>query len=169
MAHPDAQEMREILWKMYEDNRNQCRHHETQRSAVATLLLAVASGIVGLIKYDNLTVAQLPLTLLWIVLGIFGALFSAKQYERYLFHRERYREYLAALDSILPNIPVWSYGRNREVQSDQLQALKKLADKRHAKEGNLLSKARLNWFWYTTYASITLLGVVLSTMILGRT
>ena len=77
----------EILWKLYEDNRNYARFHELQRSTATNLILAVSAGLIGLVTFDkNINLLDLPSVLFLDVLGIFGAIFSAKHYERARLH-----------------------------------------------------------------------------------
>ena len=77
----------EILWKLYEDNRNYARFHELQRSTATNLILAVSAGLIGLVTFDkNINLLDLPSVLFLDVLGNFGAIFSAKHYERARLH-----------------------------------------------------------------------------------
>jgi len=99
--------LRDVLWKMYQENCTQGRHHESQRSTVAAVFLAIAGAAIGLITFDKgILPSDLPLTIFLFFLGCFGAVFSAKQYERFSFHMERARRDRAALDALLPGSPL---------------------------------------------------------------
>lgn len=141
--------LRDVLWKMYQEHCTQGRHHETQRSTVAAALIAISGGVIGLITFDKaVTATDLPLAFFLFVLGAFGAVFSAKHYERFSLHMERARRHRDALDKLLPGTP--------------LKQLKKDADEKHAKEFPHLEGVRLHRFWFWLYALLATLGIVLS-------
>jgi hypothetical protein len=140
---------RDACWKLYQEHCTHMRHHETQRSTVAASILTIAAVVVGVITFDKQIVpTDLPLSVLLIVLGAFGALFSAKQYERASMHTERARRYRDAIDSMLDGAP--------------LKKLKRAADEDHAKAFPRLESLRLNRFWGALYLLLSLLGVALS-------
>ncbi|SCX87653.1 hypothetical protein [Nitrosospira sp. Nsp13] len=139
----------DVLWKMYQEHCVQGRHHETQRSTVASTLIAIAGVAIGFITYDgNLSYQDLPLTLFLLLLGAFGAIFSAKQYERFSLHMTRARKHRDALDALLPQSP--------------LKRLKTTADSEHNIAFPKLKTLRLHQFWLWLYLLIAVLGVLLS-------
>lgn len=146
----ESKSLIDIYWKMYQEHCIQGRHHETQRSSVITAIIAIASVIIGLITYDRaITKYDLPLTLLLIVIGAFGATFSMKHYERFNFHMERARVHRDALDELIAtNMP--------------LKTLKTAADKTHKAKYPKLSKARLHYWWLSLGVIIAILGGILS-------
>jgi hypothetical protein len=74
VSDEDRAALRDAYWKMYSENCIQARHHETQRSAVASAFIAIAGAVIGIITLDKaLTPLDLPLALLLIALGVFGA------------------------------------------------------------------------------------------------
>jgi uncharacterized membrane protein YidH (DUF202 family) len=92
----------DVLMRMYQEHSTQGRHHELQRSSVVTAVIAVAGVVVGLVTYDRaITRSDLPLTVFLIALGVFGAAFAMKHYERFEFHMERARQHRTALDNLL--------------------------------------------------------------------
>jgi hypothetical protein len=140
---------RDVLWKMYQEHCTQGRHHETQRSTVAGALIAISGAVVGLVTFDRgISSIDLPLTLFLFLLGAFGAVFSAKHYERFSLHMERARRYRDELDGLLQDSP--------------LKRLKAAADSHHNKQFPKLKSLRLNQFWLWLYIFIATLGVVLS-------
>ena len=145
----DTDALREMLWNMFEEHCTQARHHEDQRSTVASALVAIAGVITGIVTFDQrITLSDLPLTLMLTVIGVFGALFSAKHYERYNLHLERARTHRAALNELLLGKP--------------LIRLKEEADAANAAEFPIIGKLRLKWFWYWIYVPISLLGLTLT-------
>jgi TctA family transporter len=78
------------------------QHYETQRSAVSNLLVIIAAAILAFVTYDKaLTLADLLLTILLFVVGLFGAAFVAKYYERSARYFERIKSIRTKLDELL--------------------------------------------------------------------
>jgi len=148
MAEDEAA-LRDVLWKMYQEHCTQGRHHETQRSTVAGALIAIAGAVIGLVTFDKaISAPDLPLTAFLFVLGTFGAVFSAKHYERFCLHMERARQHRDELDGLLPGKP--------------LKRLKKQADDKNDADFPRLKDLRLNRFWMGLYVLIAALGLALS-------
>jgi hypothetical protein len=144
-----AEIFRDACWKLYQEHCTHTRHHETQRSTVAASILAITTVLVGVITFDKeIGTVDLPLSVLLVFLGAFGALFSAKQYERASMHTERARRYRDAIDAMLDEAP--------------LKKLKKAADSNHAKDFPRLEPLRLNKFWVALYMLLASLGLILS-------
>jgi hypothetical protein len=91
---------RDIYLALYKENCDQGRHHEGQRATVTNLVLTLAGVFVGLITFDQkLTVADRPAAIFVVVLGLYGALCSAKHYERFRAQMQRASAYRNKLDS----------------------------------------------------------------------
>jgi len=75
----------EYLWDMYKEHTDQGRHHETQRTGVSTVVLALAGAVVAFLGQHTV---RHPWSLAGFIvgLGLFGALFSLKQTERARMH-----------------------------------------------------------------------------------
>jgi hypothetical protein len=145
----DESSVVDALWRMYGEHCTHVRHHETQRSSVAAAFIAIAGALVGLITYDKeLTVGDLPGTIFLLGVGIFGALFCAKQWERACKHTQRARHYRNKIDQLLTGVDI--------------KSLKQKADEVHDREFPRLHKLRLHKFWIGLYLLIALLGFVLS-------
>lgn len=139
----------DVFWKLYSEHCVQGRHHESQRSTVIGVTLAVAAAITGIATFDKGLggLADGAMSIFLIFLGIFGAGFSLKHYERFNLHMQRARHYRDALDKLLPDQPI---GR-----------LKSEADKKHEKEFPRMCKWRLYRWWVGLNLAISLLGVAL--------
>ena len=147
----DVNGLRDACWKLYVEHCTHVRHHESQRSTVAASILAIASAIIGLVTFDKkIESSDLPLTMLLVILGCFGALFSAKQYERASLHTERARHFRDAIDATLEGKP--------------LKTLKRDADAAHAAKFPRLERLRLNKFWAALYLVLAAIGLVLSSI-----
>lgn len=148
-------EENEILWKLYEDHVIHGRHHETLRATTTTVLLAIAAGVLGLLGVERVwppDLRVLPLALFLVILGLFGALFTAKYHERFTFHMNRAREYRNALDASLPAVGINKF--------------RPIADARTKSEYPRLFHLRLWLFWVGLYVLVAALGLVLSVLIL---
>ena len=139
----------DILIKLYDENCNHSRHHENLRATMSNLIILVGTGLLGLVTIDqHITKTALPLTLFLTLLGIFGALFSAKHYERLRLHRGRAHAILAEL--------------NKRFPSAHIQQLMQQADEANKTTFPLLSQWKLNHFWTLLHALIALIGLVVS-------
>jgi hypothetical protein len=144
---PMAQET-DVLLAMYQENTAQGRHHEIQRSTMTNLVVAICAGILGLFALDKTPSSiNAILAAFLVVLGCFGALFSAKHYERFSMHNQRARGYRAALEAFLPET--------------RLKAIKRSADAQAEKEFPHLFKLRLFRFWVLLHLSVSVVGLVL--------
>lgn len=165
----------DILWKMYEEHVTEGRHHETQRATVTNLVIAIAAGVLALVTFDKaITLIDLPLTIFLIFLGVFGAAFSSKYYERFQLHMKRAREYRNALDDILST----QIGDSRRFLKD----LKKAADEHHEQSFADAPEGKTNWqrwmsfihrrglyqLWISFHLLITVLGLVLTILAFFR-
>jgi hypothetical protein len=68
----------DILMSMIEENWNQVRHSEDQRATITNLIIIVVSVIHGVLTQTGFTRKALPLTLLLIILGLYGIVVTAK-------------------------------------------------------------------------------------------
>jgi len=141
--------LRDVLWKMYQEHCTQGRHHETQRSTVVSAIIAVSAATIGIITFDRSIAAPIdvPLSVILIVLGLFGAGFSMKHYERFSLHMERARRHRDALDALLPGQP--------------LATLKADADRAHALKFSRLEKRRLHHWWSILNLAVAFIGACL--------
>ena len=139
----------EVLLELYNEHSEWERHHESQRSSVASILIAVAAGILGIVTFDgHISIVDVPLTAFLTILGCFGALFSAKQYDRFTLHKERAKQIREALDRLVPDAKILK--------------LRDSADHRYKKNNHLISRMRLHHFWNTLHILIALVGVILT-------
>ncbi|MEO6549346.1 MAG: hypothetical protein ABIN94_15195 [Ferruginibacter sp.] len=140
----------DFLWGMYQEHTTQGRHHEAQRASVTNFIIIVAGGAIAFIANKGVTRDQWVLALFLIILGIFGALFSAKQYERFRFHMVAAGKYRKTLELLLKS----NFGNIREeAKSEHEQGYSKF-----------LVKLRLYYFWIVLHLLITVLGVMLLLM-----
>ena len=137
----------DLLWNLYLSEREFIQHHENQRTNASNIIGAIAAGLTVALGTDQLNLSvQLIISLLLMILGIFGFSFCSKLYALMKLHAERSYQYLAVLDE--------------EVASVQIAGLKKVADKKYKTKFRLFSKVPLNRIWTFFHISIFMIGVV---------
>jgi len=138
----------DVLWGLYQDHRGEGRHQENQRATATNVIVAISAGILGLIALDSqLTGPDIPLAALMVLVGLFGALLTAKHHERFWFHMERARQYRDALEKLLP--------------STNITELKNAADSITRKKHPVLIRFDLFWLWVVLHLGIASLGAAL--------
>jgi len=137
----------DFLWGMYQEHTTQGRHHETQRASMTNFIIIVAGGTIAFIANKGVTKDQWVLALFLILIGIFGAFFSAKQYERFRFHMIASGKYRLALEELLKS----NYGNIREIAKSEHES----------NYSKFLVKLHLYYFWITLHLLITILGIIL--------
>ena len=147
-------DQRDVLWGMYQEHCTQGRHHEEQRATMSNLVLALSGGVLGLMTLKDLSTDTWPLAVFLILLGLFGALFSAKHYERFCFHMTAASVHRAKLETLLPD--------------SQLLELRRTAELQHAGTRPPLRRARLHLFWIGLHAAVALVGAVLGLVLWMR-
>ncbi|MDQ3798182.1 MAG: hypothetical protein M3384_01920 [Acidobacteriota bacterium] len=145
---------KEILWRLYQDNYVNARHHESQRSTVTNFIILIAGGISTIVSVGGFTKQDLPLALLLVALGIFGALFSLSHYERYKRSKERAKSYLRELDFLL-----------FKGQEQVFKKIKRETDsERKRKHPKLHEIYDIHVMWISLPLMVAILGLVLTVM-----
>jgi len=142
----------EILWALYQEHCTWERHHEEQRATATNILIAVAAGILSIMSLNGIAKSDLPLAFFLITQGLFGAVFVAKQYERFARHQNLAKKYREALD--------------KEFADAHIIQLREIGDDEHQRHYGSLSRLRLNWFWISLHLVIAAFGCVLAGIIL---
>ena len=131
-------------WK---DHREQMRQSETQRGVLTNYVLVIAAAISGFVVQQQFSLRTVPLSVLTMAIGLYGAVSVAKYHERADYHLSQAR----ALTRVL-------------VQSGALpDASAGLEEARQAHYGKYprLSRLRLNWLWTSLHLGIALYGAAL--------
>jgi len=136
----------EILLKFCENEWAQERLLENQRSTLTNFIIFISVADFGLIIQKGFDENSIPLAIILIIIGLYGALVSAKLYERWKFSVHRVREWRGKIDKLYPEA--------------QLIELKNLADKKHSNKFPIFSKIHLTSLWIILHLSIAFLGVV---------
>ena len=141
----------QVWLALYNENCIHGRHHETQRSVMTAFVIASTAALANLALADkSVDVRDLPYTVAVTVFGLFGAILSAKHYERFKDHMHRARLIREELDSGALN--------------KRAQALRDQAHKNAKAEFPTLYELRLNWGWVGLHLVVAAVGSVLSYM-----
>lgn len=144
----------DVLLKFFEEDWRQVRQEENQRTAFSNIVFLIASAVLGLLTQFGLSRDSLPLTLLLIVLGIFGGIASEKLYERSKLHMELAWAWRRRLYELHP-----------ETQVDRMVGE---AVDINRKRFPRLIQIHLHHVWLTLDVFIALAGVALTFVVLAR-
>jgi hypothetical protein len=139
-------ETTDILMNAADREFGQAKQSEDQRANITGLIVVVASAIQGGLTQTGLDKKALPLTIMLIVLGIFGMLASIKLYERFRRHVRLGFLIRKKLEELHPDT--------------QLSALLEVARKEQQEEFPVLRSVRLYIIWMTLHCIIMLLGII---------
>ena len=143
----------DVLLHFIEENWTHARQHENQRATLSNLVVIIAVAICGAMTQTGFTSNALPFSLILIALGLYGAIASAKLYERSQYHINRARYLRARLDELCP-------------EAEILQR-KNDADKEHQKQYRLLAtKLDLHNVWLALHIIILMIGLLVTIIIL---
>ena len=70
----------------WSEHRAQLRQSESQRAVLTNYVLAIAAAISGLVVQQRFRIQTLPLSVLVVLIGLYGALAAAKYHERANYH-----------------------------------------------------------------------------------
>lgn len=144
----------DIILKHLEHQWAQARQSETQRASITQFTLALAAATQGLIVQFLFSPSSITLAAMLIFLGVFGALVSAKYYERFRLHMCRVGRLMEWLEKHHPNAT--------------LTELEGIADKKHAERHPTMHKFRLNSFWQVLHWTIALGGLANAAAIVAK-
>lgn len=143
---PSLELQAEILLRLIEENWTESRHLEEQRSSLTNLIVVIAAAVSGLLSQTGLTPRILPLSLLLVVLGVYGVIASSKLHERLDLHICRARYLRQHLDHTCPGI--------------NILRLKHLADQENRRRHPWVTNLGVNIVWISLHILIAGLGAV---------
>jgi type IV secretory pathway TrbF-like protein len=129
------------------EHREQFRQSENQRAVLTNYVLVIAAAVSGLVVQQGFKARTLPLSILIVVVGLYGALAVAKYHERATYHLSQAR----ALTQLL-------------VESGGLadhDALLEEFRQAHYLRYPRLHRLRLSWLWTGLHLGVAAYGVVL--------
>ena len=141
----------QVLLAFCQEHWTQARHIENQRATISNLIIVVASIIVAFVSQQGLSLQMLPLTILLIILGLFGAFITEKLYELFHFHHDKVRYWQKRINELNPNA--------------RLDELEKEANREHNNRYSRMRSIRLHYLWVLLHSAVVLVGTVLSILI----
>ena len=143
----------DVLLRFHERQIEMIIHQESQRTSAANLIIIVTAGLTGLVTFDgSMNISDLPLTILLIIFGAFGAIFSLKHYERFRFHLEDAIALRLKIQGLIPELGI----------SEVFQK----ANERHKENFPIFTRLKTHKLWLTFYCFIAVLGIVMSILAL---
>jgi hypothetical protein len=142
MAAPDS-----TVLAYWGEHRAQLRQSESQRAVLTNYVLAVAAALSGLVVQQRFRIQTLPLSVLVVLIGLYGALAAAKYHERASYHLAQARALTRAL-----------------VQSGDLPDNEPLLGQfrdEHIRQYRRLYRIRLHWLWTGLHLGVAAYGLVL--------
>jgi hypothetical protein len=129
------------------ENRDQFRQSESQRAVLTNYVLAIAAAISGLVVQQHFRILTLPLSIMVVLIGLYGALASAKYHERANYHLDQARALTKVLvqSGALPD-------------SDPILSQYRTA---HSQKYPWLYRVRLHWLWTGLHLGVAAYGLVL--------
>ncbi|HTG34032.1 MAG TPA: hypothetical protein VLB76_13970 [Thermoanaerobaculia bacterium] len=144
----------DLLWGLYTDSMAHVRHYEIQRTALVGVSVTLGGAVVAVAGWDGrVTASEWPLGALLIAVGLFGFLFSAKQYERATvaaIQAERYRQ---SLGMRFPDLGI--------------TGLRDAACADGARKFRILGRLRIHVFYVLLHLFVAVLGALVLTRALG--
>ena len=137
----------DAVLEYWREHREQFRQSENQRAVLTNFVLVIAAALSGFIVQLHFELRTLPLSVLIVVIGCYGALAAAKYHERTDYHLHQAR----ALTKVLVDAGVLAH-------HDVVLEAARLA---HCRRYPRLHRLRLNWLWTGLHLGIALYGVIL--------
>ena len=131
----------------WQEHREQLRQSENQRAVLTNYVLVITAAISGFIVQQHFAARTLPLSVLIIVIGVYGAVAVAKYHERADYHLFQAR----ALTRVLVQAGALA---------DQATLLEEYRQE-HYRKYRRLHRLRLNRLWTGLHLGIAAYGIVL--------
>jgi hypothetical protein len=137
----------EAVLAYWREHREQLRQSENQRAVLTNYVLLITAAVSGFIVQQNFGLRTLPLSVLVIIIGLYGAVASAKYHERADYHLLQAR----ALTRVL--VDTGSLGDHEAVLEEFRQ--------QHYRKYPRLHRLRLNRLWTGLHLGVAIYGIVL--------
>jgi hypothetical protein len=144
----------EILLKLISDQEALVRHYEEQRAVITNFVLVASSLAIGFLSQKGITKLSLPVAILLVVLGAYGAVTVFKLYERTQFSSAFINIYRSKIDELYPDAGIAKMGDD----------IRKYHQVRFPRAGKL----HAHQLWVLLHLIIILTGISLTIAILVR-
>lgn len=138
----------DVLLKFVEQQWIEAKQAEDQRSTMTNIILVIVAAIIGFIAQKGLSQDTLFLSVLLMILGFYGAITSAKLYERHQFHVKRLTFWRKRIDELNPD--------------SKLESLKEEANIKHYERFLIIKKIKLYYLWMMLHLLIAFSGSCLT-------
>ncbi|HEY9880212.1 MAG TPA: hypothetical protein V6D29_17280 [Leptolyngbyaceae cyanobacterium] len=145
-SEPDKQLTVEVLLKMYETRYMLAKQAEDQRATMSNFLITIAAVMFAFISQQGFSKKTILISLLTIILGLFGLFMSTKYAQHYL---KNYRVARSIRDRISQLCP-----------EAQLQEIENKTSDEIAIRHPFLSKFPTLYLWTALHISICLVGAL---------
>ena len=144
----DRNELKEIdvLISFYKERNTSARNSEAQRTNITNFVITISGALLALIGYIGFLIYTLPIAIIIVILGIYGAIMSAKLYERFQYHNSVAKSYERQINELCPRVDI--------------KLLIRSARNEHKKRFPRLYDMRLNKLWLFLHISIIILGII---------
>ena len=136
----------EAVLALWTEQREQMRQSESQRAVLTNYVLVIAAGLSGLVAQQRFAPSTIPVCVLIILLGLYGALSAAKYGERANYHLSQARALVKTL------VAAGVLGPDTELDDARQQ---------HYRAFPRLYKIRLHWLWTGLHMGVAGYGVFL--------
>ncbi|MBF6207310.1 helix-turn-helix domain-containing protein [Nocardia sputi] len=135
----------DVVLRLWQEQRTQARQSENHR-AIMTLVVVVGAvgGMVYVAVQPDSRILSATVALSVCLLGLFGALISAKYYERFKMHMDGAEHFHRRLDELYPQLRIEQLWSDNESQ--------------HSRNYKVLYGLRLHHLWVAAHLGIVLLG-----------
>jgi hypothetical protein len=135
------------------EHREQLRQSENQRATMTNFILVITAGLSGLVIQQKLATTTLPLSILIVLIGLYGALTAAKYHERAAYHLSQARALTDTLKDMKVLAANANLDRNRQLHYDAYPRL---------------HRVRLHWLWTGLHLAVAVYGSALAVITLAR-
>lgn len=142
----------DVLLQLRSEEWNLLRHYEEQRTSITNIIIAIASVAIGFLVQNGINRNTIPITILLIILGIYGVLSVSKLYERIHQANDLAIGYTKRIDELNSKIGI--------------EKVRKKIRSKHKEEFPLTTKLKMNFLWVIFHSSIAVLGIGLTVLIL---
>jgi hypothetical protein len=137
----------DVVLAYWNEHRQQFRQSENQRATMTNFVMVITAALSGLVVQQKFVGATVPLGVLIVLIGLFGAVISAKYHERATYHLSQARALTTTLKDMgtLPDDTNISQYRQR-----------------HYDEFPRLYRIRLHSLWTGLHLAIAAYGIALT-------
>ena len=133
-----------VYWK---EHREQLRQSENQRAILTNYVLVITAAVSGFAVQQQFSLRTVPLSVLIVIIGLYGAVSAAKYHERADYHLSQAR----ALTRVL--VAAGALTDSTAMLEESRRA--------HYDRYSWLHRLRLYWLWTGLHLGIAVHGVVL--------